>query len=297
MILVLRQRSQISNRLVALAALTSFCIRHDIRVLVLSLSDYREMFEAGDRTHRITLLFLPLSLYRLLCRIVSNRFSRRILQCCPGIHYLNETRSWADLPPSTLQRGLWIIDQAGDWCSSMPAISHAEAPVIRKIFRYRERYHQQAYSVYADARAKSSILIGIHARRGDYSRHRGGVWHYNEGDYLDWIEQAKHEFRRADEGQIHFLLCSNEPGFLQAQASDSLTVSPLSDGPTDQLLLSLCDVIIDPPSTFSVWAAFLTESRILHLFSRDQRLYRSQLRESTLFYGWSPRLERAAQKA
>jgi len=27
------------------------------RVLVLSLSDYREMFEAGDRTHRITLLF------------------------------------------------------------------------------------------------------------------------------------------------------------------------------------------------------------------------------------------------
>lgn len=297
MIIVLRQGAQISNRLVALAALSAFCIRNNIRVLVLSLSDYSGVFEASKSLHGISLLLLPVRLYRLFCRLLSNRFVWRILRWCPGLNYLTQARSWADLAPAALQRGIWIIDQSGDWCSQMPPVSDSEAPIIRQIFRYHPRFHTQASRVYAHASARSAIVVGVHARRGDYAGHRGGIWFYTENDYLAWIEQAVQQLRPSQQDPIHFVLCSNEPGFLQAVNSPVLSVSPLSEGPADQLLLSMCDVIIGPPSTFSVWAAFLSDAKLLHLFSREQTISPSQLRRSTLFYGWSPRLERALLKA
>ncbi|MEO1002601.1 MAG: alpha-1,2-fucosyltransferase [Cyanobacteria bacterium J06638_7] len=291
MIIVLGQRSQISNRLVALAALMGFCLRNRIRFLVFSLSDYRQVFQAGGTVDGLTLGFWPVPLHRLIRRVLSIRIVRTFLTLLPGVGILDQQRCWADVEIPSLKRGLWIIDGPGDWCASMPRISDQEATTIRRVLSYHARFQQQASVFHQALRSKCDRLIGVHARRGDYASHRDGRWFYAEADYLKWIDQATSALRATPYERIHFVVCSNEPGFLECANRADLSVSRLGSAAADQLLLSMCDLILGPPSTFSVWAAFLSDTALLHIFSRDQRLASSQVRRSTLFYGWQPRVE------
>ena len=291
MIIVLGQRSQISNRLVSLAALMGFCLRNKIRVLVFSLSDYRQVFQAGGRVNGITLVLLPVTLHRLIRRVFGIQTLRTVIGTLPFVRFLNQHRCWSDVEVASLKKGLWIIDGAGDWCASMPSISEQEATTIRQVLPYHSCFHHQASYLHVELRKSCDQLIGVHARRGDYAAHRGGRWYYAEADYLRWIDQATEVFRQTSDQRIHFIVCSNEPGFLQDTNRADVSVSRLGSAPADQLLLSMCDLILGPPSTFSVWSAFLSNTALLHISSHDQVLAPAQIRRSTLFYGWQPRLD------
>lgn len=268
-----------------------FCLRNRIRLLVFSLSDYRELFPTGGSAQGINMILLPKTVHRLGILILSTRLARQLLEWLPFVHYLDEHRSWSNIDSASLKKGLWIIDGTGDWCPFMPKISEAEAVTVRQVLRYHPQYHSHAAVFHAKLVSSCDILIGVHARRGDYAVHRGGRWYYSEALYLNWIEQARAAWRSNAQQKVHVVVCSNEPGFLRAEVQADLGVSRLGSASSDQLLLSMCDVIIGPPSTFSVWAAFLTDTPLLHIFSHEQKLTRAQLRRSTLFYGWKPELE------
>jgi len=145
----------------------------------------------------------------------------------------------------------------------------------------------------------SQILIGIHARRETILGIRGGVWHYNEKRLSrSGLEAGKYtEFRRAMRAQItFFLLCSEMRRFLQAQHQEfSHRLANSLDGLLISCSLSLCDVIIDPPSPSSVWR-HLTESRSLHLFSEISRVYDPSYRREHIVFMVEVRLEASAQK-
>jgi hypothetical protein len=290
-IIVLRQRSQLSNRLVALAALMGFCLEHRIRLVVFSLSDYRELFAADGSSQGIRIVMLPRPLYGIGIRILSTPWIRKLVERLPSIRYFNGRRTWVDVEVASLKQGLWIIDGHGDWCSLMPKISDEAAVTIRQMLRYQPEWRSQALECHAELSNSCDLLIGVHARRGDYASHRGGRWFYTEEEYLHWIEQAKARLRSATQQRVHVVVCSNEPGFLQNKSRPDLHLSKLRTACGDQLLLSMCDVIIGPPSTFSVWAAFLRDTPLLHIFNREQQLSRTQIRRSTLFYGWKPEVE------
>lgn len=44
----------------------------------------------------------------------------------------------------------------------------------------------------------------------------------------------------------------------------------------DQTLMSQCDYIIGPPSTFSTWASFMGKVPLLHLYSAGQKVKLSE---------------------
>lgn len=296
MIIVISQGAQISNRLVSLAALTGFCLRNKIQLLVLSLSDYRHDFQGVDLgrwrvANGVVVGFLPLYLFRLIARISGNRVVRFALTLFRFIHYLNHQRCWVDVEIASLKQCFWIVHDTGDWCSCMPAVSSHEAEIIKQTLHYHPRYFHQASAFNIELRKGCDLLIGVHARRGDYATHRQGCWFYTPANYLRWIDQAAIAMRQSRDQRIHFVVCSNEPGFLELTGRVDVTVSRLGSAAADQILLSMCDLIMGPPSTFSVWAAFLSNTRLLHLFSSDQVFVSSQIRRSTLFYGWQPLLE------
>jgi hypothetical protein len=291
MIIVLRQRAQISNRLVSLAALMGFCLRNKIRLQVFSLSEYQHVFQEGASVPGITVGMLPIYLHRLINRVLGNRIIRNALTSFPSVRLFDQQHGWSDVEVKSLQQGLWIIDSVGDWCASMPCISDQEATTIRQVLRYQSGFHQQASALHAELRKGCDLLIGVHARRGDYATHRGGCWFYTEADYLRWIDQAAATLRETPDQRVHFIVCSNEPQFLENTNRADVSISRLGSAPADQILLSMCDLIVGPPSTFSVWAAFLSNTALLHISDHDQVLAASQVRRSTLFYGWEPRLE------
>ena len=291
MIIVVRQQAQISNRLVAASALIGHCVRHKIPILILSLGEYKSQFEPQLESQLVRVIFLPSLLHRLTVRLLNSRLMRLIYSRRSWLQKLDNQRAWSEIDPAKLRSQIWIINGSGDWCRSMPAVQEEEAPTIRLALSFRSLWQRQADAVSTQLRMDRDALVGVHARRGDYESHRGGRWFYDEQDYLRWINQVPDLFPSLQPERLRFVVCSNEPGFLANTAQSSLSASPMGSAAGDQLLLSKCDLIIGPPSTFSVWAAFLSDTHLLHISSRDQRLQTSQIRRSTLFYDWRPNRE------
>lgn len=290
MIIVVRQQAQISNRLVALSALMAHCLRHRIKLLILSLGDYQDILEPQPANPLVRTIFVPARLHQLTVRLLNSRLIQ-LLSRWIGLRSLDRQRAWSEIAPALLRSRIWLINGSGDWCRTMPAIEADQAPVIRRLLSFRSPFHQKAAAISQQLRQDCDVLVGVHARRGDYASHRNGCWFYNEADYLRWIHQAPSLFPAIDANRIGFVVCSNDGGFLASCQGEAIAISPMGSAAGDQLLLSHCDLILGPPSTFSVWAAFLTDTRLLHIFRRDQNLEASQIRRSTLFYAWQPNRE------
>ena len=103
----------------------------------------------------------------------------------------------------------------------------------------------------------TGIVCGVHVRRGDYRKWRGGCYFYDDARYASFMRS----FLLAEPGTTAFVVCSNEPVDLDglrklAEADVSVVSLPDATMYEDLALLSLCDYVMGPPSTYSWWAAF-----------------------------------------
>ncbi|MFM7264400.1 MAG: hypothetical protein ACKOZW_02160 [Cyanobium sp.] len=196
MIIVVRQQAQISNRLVALSALMAHCLRHRIKLLILSLAECQDDFEPHQDSALVQIIFLPSLVHRLAIRLLNSRLTQR-LRPWHKLRNLDKQQAWSEIEPSLLRSQIWLINGCGDWCLTMPAIEAEQAPPIRRLFSFRSQYQQQAATISQQLRQDCEVLVGIHARRGDYANHRNGCWFYDEEDYLRWIKEAPSLFPRS----------------------------------------------------------------------------------------------------
>ena len=121
------------------------------------------------------------------------------------------------------------------------------------IFRIRDEYE---------------IVIGIHIRQSDYKQYRNGQFFYETSSYVRVMQEVKSLF---NEQKVAFLICSStqqdEECFFEFNAF-------ISKGNMleDLYLLSRCDYIIGPPSSFSRWASFYGRVPLGVLMSSNQKL-------------------------
>ncbi len=101
-------------------------------------------------------------------------------------------------------------------------------------------------------------LVGVHVRRGDYRTWKNGIYYFEDAVYQMYMDNLNAELSKATGKQTLFIVFSNET--LQIQPSDSVI---LSKNPwyVDQKIMSLCDFLIGPPSTFTLWASYLGDAR------------------------------------
>lgn len=104
------------------------------------------------------------------------------------------------------------------------------------------------------------IKLGVHIRRGDYAVWKDGIYCYDDGMYADRIRQ----FARLMHGEdICVCLSTNDPEVtadrfktLIGSADGQVEVHLLGGNAVEDLfMLSECDYIIGPPSTYSLVAA------------------------------------------
>jgi ADP-heptose:LPS heptosyltransferase len=118
-------------------------------------------------------------------------------------------------------------------------------------------------------RKEADIIIGVHIRRGDYKVWAGGKYYYDDETYISFIKQMSNLFQHK---RILFAVCSNEEldhAKYEAIESDSLKLwFPKQNFINELYLLSKCDRIIGPPSTYSHWASFYGNVPCLHLTER-----------------------------
>ena len=117
----------------------------------------------------------------------------------------------------------------------------------------------------------SILRLGVHIRRGDYALWRNGQYFYDDKVY------AAHINRFAEmhpDSAVHVYLSTNDPQ-LTATAFQPLCPSVIvhhlkGSAPEDLYMLSVCDALIGPPSTFSLVASMYRDLPLYWIDGADE---------------------------
>lgn len=134
---------------------------------------------------------------------------------------------------------------AGDWIER-----HRET--ICQHFSLHHTHQEQVDLSLSEARAQSSMVVGVHIRQGDYASWKGGKYFYSVKQYRTLMQSTVSAFPNEN---IKFLVCSDAE--LKSSDFGSLPVVIGPGNPVREMYaLAGCDLLIGPPSTFSKWAAY-----------------------------------------
>ena len=117
------------------------------------------------------------------------------------------------------------------------------------------------------------VRLGVHIRRGDYDTFKGGVYYYDNSTYannIKWFCSLHPEAK-----MIHVYISTNDPSVSVASFQELCGDSPISihllggNQAEDLCLLSKCDYLIGPPSTFSLVAAMYHDIPLYRMDTAD----------------------------
>lgn len=139
---------------------------------------------------------------------------------------------------------------------------------IRSLLQPGERHRTVASRFVASLREEFDVLVGALVRQGDYREWQDGEYFFESAEYRDLLLDFADEFHDDDVG---ILLASDEPQQESVFADDRFVLTTGIAGGDGHYVesfteLSLCDVVVTPPSTFSATAAFLGDSPIVPLY-------------------------------
>ena len=140
--------------------------------------------------------------------------------------------------------------------------------IILRTFTFNDEYKIASEKIINKFRNNIDIIIGVHIRQGDYKEFRGGEFYFNKEIYVRKMNEIKAKFQNK---KVLFIVCSDETqdfsdiNYLKIFNSHNNKI-------IDLLLLSKCDYIIGPPSTFSAWASFYGQVPLYHIHDPNEEI-------------------------
>ena len=124
---------------------------------------------------------------------------------------------------------------------------------MREIMRIQDRFVRAPTAFWND-HANGKVTVGVHVRRGDYRTWNEGRFYYSDEEYLRFLSDMSKSMERP----ICFFIVSDETMDLRAFEARGLDVHLFKgvDYREDLVMLTLCDYVLGPLSTFSWWAAY-----------------------------------------
>lgn len=142
---------------------------------------------------------------------------------------------------------------------------------IQQLFGFQASIESKIDSFMSRNSGADTIKIGVHIRRGDYKTFFNGIYYYEDDVYLNFIKQtiALHKDKRCT-----VYICGNDPKLSHSYYEKNLrgvdVLFPQGNPGEDLCLLSKCDYLIGPPSSFSLIATMYDRARLCWMDSDDQ---------------------------
>lgn len=121
------------------------------------------------------------------------------------------------------------------------------------------------------------LKVGIHIRRGDYKEWNDGLYYYEDDVYYDIIEQFSNLHKNK---KILFILFSNEEINFKLNYDYAISKCKWYE---DHSLMSICDYLIGPPSTFTSWASFIGNVPTYHIKDKHKNIELSDFILNTIY--------------
>ncbi len=191
----------------------------------------------------------------------------------PTIRFDDETQQ-ANYERQLLSGGNQFCE--GWWFRMPDEVIAKYAPVYRELFRpgFSTYWLDQDFL----QRPNGETLIAVHVRRGDFKTWAGGKFYFGDDTYIDKIRQLTQQLDRP----AKIILFTNDPNIdllTYRKAFKNVLLSGHNPA-EDHYLMSKCDYIIGPFSTFSMWASFIGDTKYQHIFSEDETIALDRFRVS-----------------
>ncbi|QSJ19604.1 alpha-1,2-fucosyltransferase [Nostoc sp. UHCC 0702] len=156
---------------------------------------------------------------------------------------------------------------------------------IREGLMFNSTYTQVAQKFIQNLRKQYDFLIGVLIRQGDYRGWSEGKYYFETEEYINWMKQAKEVFGATR--NVAFVVASDDKqdsSKFQDLNVYFATGFAVGKGHYVENIaeLSMCDIVMTPPSTFGVWAAFLGDIPVLPV-GRTQVISENNLLKNHIF--------------
>ncbi|MCZ8117885.1 MAG: alpha-1,2-fucosyltransferase [Microcystis sp. LE18-22.4A] len=157
---------------------------------------------------------------------------------------------------------------------------------VRDCLALKESHTATATKFTQELRQKYDYLIGVLIRHYDYRFMLEGKYFFETQQYINWIQQAQDLLGTSS--KVGFVIASDEPQDFELFKHLNVHFATGIAGGKGHYLesmaeLSQCDMIMTPPSTFGVWAAFLGDLPILPLYALSQVISNQDLLYNNIF--------------
>lgn len=259
MIVIIRRYGQICNRIFQFAHFFAYCKEYKIKLLNPTFKDLNIYFgPQNEDIGRAYILPLLSALPRILLCVLRGRIMN--INSDEKNNQAKEVFKQKDY----LVWGWGFRDHQN-------FLKHKDE--IRQYFAINEELVRETSAEFDRKRRDFDSIIGVHIRRGDYKTWADGRYFYNDETYISFIQQLSNLLFQQ---KILFVVCSNadlDQSKYETIETDNLKFwFPKKDSINELNLLSKCDRIIGPPSTYSHWASFYGDVPCLHVLSGEQNI-------------------------
>jgi hypothetical protein len=251
LIVIFRSYGSHSNRLFQNLSLEAFCMEHDIEFANPTLADMSHYYVSPARSDRRAMSwFLRTSAVTLLRRA---GLLAKVINFDTGV-------GDPDLL-LTKERGRVLYVEG--WAFRAYALTEKHQNLLTANYSLKEEYYsgnatlERIMSIDPDRH----VTVAVHVRRGDYRAWKGGMYYFEDDTYRRYMAGAATAIKtRLGKGTVFVVFSDEATSFV-----DSAQVI-VSNNPwyLDHHLMSRCDYIIGPPSTFSLWASYMGKTKYLH---------------------------------
>ena len=110
------------------------------------------------------------------------------------------------------------------------------------------------------------IIVGVHIRRGDYKYYRNGIFYYDDSVYLKYMKSIEIKINDSLKKECFFVIFSDET--VTIKGVKNMIVSK-NKWYIDHMLMGKCDLLIGPPSTFTLWASYIGKVKYFYIQNKS----------------------------
>tara|TARA_Y100001978_G_scaffold118378_1_gene105547 strand:- start:41 stop:817 length:777 start_codon:yes stop_codon:yes gene_type:complete len=141
---------------------------------------------------------------------------------------------------------------------------------LKRIYRFERKNFSKKTKILINylenLKKKGKYIIGLHIRRNDYKSWNNGQYYFSDDFYLFVINNLRVNFTKKNK-EPYIVVVSDEP------ISSEIGFDLVSNGSwkEDQIILQNCDLLVGPPSTYSMWASYISQIPLIKLSSDNKK--------------------------
>ena len=267
MVIIVSKEGQLANRILHASSFIVNAQEHRYRVLHLFFDDYYSFFSESLSGNKSPIRFLGkksswlVSSFQKLVTLGVKIFLKLGITKLPFFEIVRYEGYEQGLKPFDLNDEKFIKKARSKlvlvygWLFGDHVNQKKQRQILLDTWLPNKIYHDKVEEYVTRYKKDHDLLIGIHIRGGDFKRFEGGKWFYTPEQYYEKMKELAMLERFRDK-KIAFVICTNEKNISLSSAGNFTVYNEERHFIEDMYLLSRCDHIIGPPSTFSIWASF-----------------------------------------